>query len=208
MSKPSSDLAVVPARYGKAFAIARGQVAKVINTHGQQVLDTWAFNRDDLGEYLSMDQTRSINSAIYIKTGDRLVTNHRRPILTILEDTSPGRHDTLLCACNRAIYEELGVTTYHRNCVDNLHEALGALGLSVPFTPAPLNLFMNIPIAANGAVERLPPASRPGDYLALRAEMNLVLVLSACPQDITVINGGQPTDAHVQILAAGAAAKT
>lgn len=202
---PETSPVVVPARYGKAIALDRGQIAKVINTHGQQVLDTWAFNRKDLGEYLSMDQTRSINSKIYIAEGDRLVSNHRRPILTILKDTSPGRHDTLLCACNRGVYEELGVKDYHRNCVDNLHEALGALGFSVPFTPAPLNLFMNIPITADGAVERLAPASRPGDYLMLRAEMDLVLVFSACPQDITVINGGQPTDAHVQVLPAGAA---
>jgi hypothetical protein len=204
MTSAALETIVIPARHGKAFSIDRGQAAKLINTHGQQVLDTWAFNRDDLGEYLSMDQTRSINSTIYIKTGSTLVTNHRRPILTILEDTSPGRHDTLLCACNRAIYTELGVTTYHRNCVDNLHEALGALGLSVPFTPAPLNLFMNIPVKGDGAIERLAPASRPGDYILLRAEIDLVLVLSACPQDITLINGGQPTDAHVQILEAAA----
>ena len=88
MTRAAPEAIVIPARYGKAFSIDRGQVAKLINTHGQQVLDTWAFNRGDLGEYLSMDQTRSINSTIYIKTGSTLVTNHRRPILTILEDTS------------------------------------------------------------------------------------------------------------------------
>jgi len=190
----------VPARHAKAFSVDRGQVIKVINTHGQQVLDTWAFNRADLGEHLSMEHTRSFNSAIYVAIGQRLVTNLRRPILTVLEDTSPGRHDTLLCACNKAVYAELGCTVYHRNCDDNLHEALAELGLSVAHTPAPLNLFMNIPVNGDGTIERLPPASAPGDFVLFRAELDLIVVFSACPQDITTINAGRPTDAHVAIL--------
>jgi uncharacterized protein YcgI (DUF1989 family) len=200
MSDPA--LTLIPARHGKAAFVDAGQRIRVVNTHGSQVLDTWAFNRHDLREHMSMEHTRSFNSKIYAGAGDTMVTNRRRPILHWLEDSSPGRHDTLLCACNRYIYEELGCRAYHRNCSDNLHEALAALGLSAPETPSPLNLFMNIPVDADGSITRLPPASRPGDHVLLRAEVDLVLVFSACPQDITPINGPActPLDAHFAII--------
>src|SRR5215831_5853436 len=128
---------LVPARYGKAARIRAGQHVTVINTYGSQVLDTWAFNSHDVGESMSMEHTRSINSRIYPRVGDPLVTNRRRPILTIIEDTSPGIHDTVLCACNRYLYEGLGAGISHRNCEDNLHEALSELGLNIPSTPSP-----------------------------------------------------------------------
>ena len=197
----SFDLIRVPACHGKAALVRQGQRVRVVNTHGSQVLDTWAFSRADPAEHMSMEHTRSFNSKLFHAVGDAMVTDRRRPILRWVKDTSPGRHDALLPACNRAIYEELGCREYHRNCADNLHEALAELGLSVSFTPSPLNLFMNIPIGADGAVVRLPPASRRGDQVVLRAEMDLVIVVSACPQDITPINGPActPTDAHFAI---------
>ena len=87
------------------------------------------------------------------------------------------------------IYRELGVEGYHRNCSDNFHEALAELNIVLPFTPASLNLFMSVPVAPDGVVDRLPPKAKAGDAVILRAEMRLVLILSACPQDITPING-------------------
>jgi len=197
----TSGSILIQARCGKAVHIQRGQHVKVINTYGTQVLDTWAFNSDDVGEYMSMEHTRSINSRIYPRLGDSLVTNRRRPILTIIEATSPGIHDTVLCACNRYIYEELGAGPSHRNCEDNLHEALGELGLTIPSTPSPLNLFMNTPVRADGSIERLPPHSKPGDHIIMRADMDIVIVFSACPQDITPINGPEltPRDARFEV---------
>jgi uncharacterized protein len=193
----------IPARHAKAIQVEVGQRVKVINTFGQQVLDTWAFSDSDPGEYMSMEHSRSRLSKVNPNAGDTLVTNSRRPILTLVEDTSPGIHDTLLCPCNAALYRELGCTAYHRNCEDNLHEALAELGRDVAWTPAALNLFMNTPFDAQGIIDRKPPASRAGDHVVLRAEMDLVLVLSACPQDLSVINemARQPTDAHVEGLA-------
>jgi len=193
-----SALEVVPARHGKAVPLARGQTVKVINTHGTQVLDTWSFGRDDMREFMSMEHSRSFNSKIMLGVGDSYVSERRRPMLKVIEDTSPGIHDTLLCACNRYIYEEQGCREYHRNCADNLHEALSALGCTFPFTPGPLNLFMNIPVDPDHSIRRLPPASRAGDFVRLRAEMDLVVVFSACPQDMSPINGDAktPRDAH------------
>ena len=197
----TADMTTIPARRGKAVALTRGQEIDVVNTHGQQVLDTWAFNRDDLAEHMSMEHTRSYLSKLTPAVGDRIVTNARRPILVITEDTSPGIHDTLLPACNAAIYRELGCTEYHGSCEDNLHEALAALQLSVAGTPNPFNLFMNIGVNADRTVRRDHPRSKPGDRVRLRAEMDLILVFSACPQDITPINGPDltPTDAHYAV---------
>ena len=200
-SLATSPLEVVPARHGRAIWLAKGQTIKIVSVHGTQVLDLWAFNADDLGEYMSMEHTRSKNSKITLSVGDSYVSDRRRPMLTVLEDTSPGIHDTLLCACNLYIYEESGCREYHRNCSDNLHEALAEIGLKFLFTPGPLNVFMNIPVNEDRSISRLPPSTRPGDYLKLRAEMGLIVVISACPQDLTVINGPDktPRDVHFAV---------
>src|SRR5260370_8000012 len=76
----------IPARKGKAAFIAKGQIIKVINTHGQQVVDTWAFNRADITEFMSMEHSRAGLQKIIPAPGDSMLTNHRRPILTSVED--------------------------------------------------------------------------------------------------------------------------
>jgi uncharacterized protein YcgI (DUF1989 family) len=191
----------IPARRGKATTLAAGEVARVINTHGEQVVDTWAFNRHDITEFMSMEHTRATLRRLIPRTGDVLLSNHRRPILTILEDTSGGIHDTLMAACDRYRYAELGCKEYHGNCTDNLAQALAELDLAPPETPSPLNLFMNIPWTSEGVLTFEPPVSTPGSYIRLRAEMDLVVAFSACPQDILPINGraGKPTEAHFRV---------
>lgn len=196
-----AELGLIPARHGKAVLLRKGETIEVINTHGNQVLDTWAFNANDVSENMSMEHTRSVNSRIYAAAGDVLSSNRRRPILRFESDSSPGRHDTLLCACNQAVYTELGVHNYHRNCQDNLYEALREFDVKPPSAPSPLNLFMNVTIGADGTVIRKPPASKAGDQVELVAEMDVIMVFSSCPQDITPINGPSltPSDAHYRI---------
>lgn len=192
----------IPARKGKATRVRKGQTVRVINTKGQQVVDTWAFNADDLHEFMSMEHSRVSLGGIIPKVGGILVTNKRRPIMILVEDTSGGIHDTLLAACDRYRYEGLGCTEHHDNCTDNLAAGLAELGLSPPETPAPLNLFMNIPVIDGNAIDYLPPVSTPGSYVALRAEMDCILAFSACPQDMVPINGTamRPTEAHFEIV--------
>ena len=84
----------IPARKGKAARMRKGQIVKIINTRGQQVVDTWAFSAEDLSELMSMEHSR-------VSIGGIFVTNKRRPILTVVEDTSGGIHDTLVAACDR-----------------------------------------------------------------------------------------------------------
>ena len=192
----------IPARKGKAARLGQGQIVKVINTGGQQVVDTWAFGAADLAEFMSMEHSRVALGHLIPAVGDALVTNQRRPILTIVEDTSGGVHDTLFAACDRWRYALLGCPGYHDNCTDNLLAALAEFALSAPEVPAPLNLFMNIPVVDGNRVEVRPPVSTPGSYVALRAEMDCILAFSACPQDMLPVNGlaMRPTHAHFEIL--------
>ncbi len=200
----SSSRITIPARRGKAALLQRGDHIRVINTHGQQVIDTWAFCLDDLTECMSMEHLRTTLGRINVTVGDPLVTTRRRPILRLIEDTSPGVHDTLLAACDRYRYELLGCTTYHDNCTDNLAAAMAALDLHPPKTPSPWNLFMNIPVQGDGRIAFEPPVCRPGDSVLLRAEMDCVIAFSTCPQDMVPINGVActPTEAHFEIESA------
>ena len=198
----ASSLLTIPARGGKACRIAAGRSVRVVNTHGQQVVDTWAFNAADLSEFMSMEHSRTYISRIMARVGDSMVTNKRRPILSMIEDTTAGLHDTLLAACDRYRYELLGCDGYHDNCTDNLAAAMAELGLTPPQTPSPWNLFMNIPVAPDGELSFQPPVCRPGDHVLLRAEMDCVIAFSACPQDMVPINGVTctPTEAHFELL--------
>ncbi len=157
----ATSLVTIPARRGKAAFVAEGQHVKVVNTHGQQVVDTWAFRRDDVTEFMSMEHSRTAIGRTMPVLGQSMVTNHRRPILTLVEDTSGGVHDTLLAACDRYRYELLGCTEYHDNCTDNLAAALAELGLTQPETPSPWNLFMNIPVGPDGGSASSRPSQAP-----------------------------------------------
>lgn len=182
-----------------------GDIVRVVNTHGGQVVDTWAFTQEDLDEHMSMAHSHAALSKVLPTTGDTMVSNRRRPMLTFIEDTAGGLHDTVIAACDRYRYELLGVVGHHDNCTDNLRDALAEFGLEPRLTPPPLNLFMNIPIAADGTVSFQPSIAAPGSHVALRAERDLVVVFSACPQDIVPINGADciPKDAHFEILRTG-----
>ena len=197
----STSMLTIPARRGAAARVAKGQRITVINTHGAQVVDTWAFSASDVTEWMSMECSRAWFLKLRASVGDTFLTNQRRPILSLVEDTSGGAHDTLIAACDAPRYRLLGVESHHDNCRENLHAALAALAIRVPATPSPLNLFMNIPWTADGTLAWAEPLSAPGSRVVLRAEMDLVIAFSACPQDILPINGktGTTTEAHFTI---------
>lgn len=199
--KISAPLRVtIPARHARAAFVSKGAKIKVINTHGTQVVDCWAFNAANTTEFMSMEHCRVSFERYRPKRGDVMVTNQRRPVLKIMEDTAGGAHDTLLAACDRYRYEQLGHKGYHRNCTDNLWEAMISTGYKITETPSPFNLWQNTPVESDGTIKPNPPQYRKGDYIVMRAEMNLVICLSACPQDITSINGNKPRTAHFEIL--------
>jgi hypothetical protein len=195
-----SELRHIPARKSAAARLRLGQAIEIVNTHGHQVVDAWAFNADDLAEFMSMEHIRATLTRVYPRAGDDLVTNRRRPILHFAEDTSPGIHDTLMAACDDYRYGLLGCKEYHDNCTDNLHAALRRIGLKASETPSPFNLWMNTPVHADGRITWAAPVSKPGDRVVLRAAMDCVVAMSCCPQDILPINAGKPTEAHYRVI--------
>ena len=203
----NASLHTIPARRGKAAHVRKGQQVRMINTHGTQVVDCWAWNAGDLAEHMSMEASRVYTQRLNPKIGDSFVTVRRKPILTLVEDTSPGIHDTFMAACDRHRYELLGVKSYHRNCLDNMMEAMRAIGAPPPFPIlASFNVFMNIAVQQDGqALATRPALSKPGDYISLRAEMDCLVALSACPQDIVPIQGADnvPQPFHYAILDGG-----
>ena len=186
-----SELQLIPARGYAAARMKKGQTLKVINTYGQQVIDFWAFVDTDMTEYMSMHHTHAALLKIIPAVGDTLVTTKRRGIMTILEDTTPGIHDTVMPSCDRYRYQQLGCEEYHLNCKDNLEMALDDIDLKRPVHPAPFNLFMNIPVSDvdNNSISWQPCQASAGEYILMRAEIDCVVAFSSCPQDIVPING-------------------
>jgi uncharacterized protein YcgI (DUF1989 family) len=193
---------VIAARTGRALRMARGETVRVINLHGSQVVDTWAFCADDPSEFMSMEHSRTYWLRANPVVGDTLLTNLRCPIATLVADTSPCVHDTLIAACDKARYMQLSGDTGHENCADNLTSSLAQMGICLPGIPAPLNLFMNVAILDGGRLEFRAPVCKPGDYVDLRAERDLVMVFSACPQDILPVNALHPRDVAIMVIGA------
>ncbi len=192
----------IPAGHGHALRLGEGRAARITLIEGPQVVDAWAFRPPDLDEFLSTEHTRSCLERLIPATGDAFHSNRRRPMLTIVEDTSPGAHDLLLSACDQARYTLLGHDRPHRNCADNLTGALGALGHRPPEIPSPVNLFERVTVGEDGTLAIRPPLARAGDHITLRAECDLILVLSACPMDIAPTNGPdrRPKPVAVEVL--------
>ena len=185
------------ARRGKAAFVAAGQTITVINTHGEQVSTQSVLSRGSL-EFVERAHAHSL----HLVPGPATSCAPTGAGSDMTEDTSGGIHDTLIAACDRYRYAFLGVEDHHDNCTDNLFAAMQALGLVPPEVPSPLNLFMNIPWTPGGTLGfAAPPKPVPGGYVRLRAEMDLVIAFSACPQDILPINGkaDKPVEAHFTI---------
>jgi uncharacterized protein len=190
----------VPAREGRGVRVSAGQRFRVIDVEGGQVADTFAFRADDVSEYHSAEHTRAYVSRLFPRPGEHFVTNHRRPILRLEDDSSPGIHDMLCAACDPERYTGLGVEGWHASCQENLRTAMAELGFDAVEVPQPINLFMNIPVAPDGSLGWEPAPTRPGDGAVLRAVSDCVVVVSACPQDIVPINHGNPTSLEIELL--------
>ncbi|WP_304454266.1 urea carboxylase-associated family protein [Nocardiopsis sp. YSL2] len=196
----SSVRTVVPARHARSVRVEAGRSVRVVDTDGGQVGDVFAFVADDPAEYHSAGHTRAHLSRLFPRKGETFVTNRRRPLLTLVEDTSPGAHDMLVPACDPQRYADLGADPGHRSCAANLAEAAAAHGISVTDAPQPINVFMNIPVIDGTDIAWHSARSRPGDAITFRAELDCVVIVSACPQDLVGINGEGPTPLAIEVL--------
>ena len=195
----------VPAGEGRAVVVNEGQTVRVTDVEGSQVGDLFAFAVADPGEYASAEHTRVAIRKLFPRPGDPVLTNRRRPILSVTEDTSPGRHDMLYAACDAARYELLGAGPSHRSCVANLRQALREQGIEAPTVPQPLNVFMDVRVQPDGTLVSYPASSRPGDHIAFRAATDCLIVLSSCPMDIVEISSGGITPLELRVYEAGTA---
>ena len=180
----------MPGGEGRAILVRAGQIARVTDVMGGQVGDLFAVSEADPGEYASAGHTRPAIRKLFPRPGDPVLTNRRRPILTVREDTSPGRHDMLYAACDPARYASLGAAPGHRSCAGNLVEALGAYNTALVTVPQPLNVFMDVRPERDGTLVSHPASSQAGDFIEFRAELDCLIVLSSCPMDIVPISAG------------------
>lgn len=190
----------VPAREGRGVRIAAGQSFRIVDLEGSQVGDLFAYNANDVREYHSAQHTRAVVDRLFPVPGEQFQSNLRRPILTFVADDSPGVHDMLIAACDPARFEQLGVKGWHASCQENLQTVMAGFGFSDIVVPQSINLFMNIPVRHDGTIEWLPAPTKAGDSVTLRAEFDCFIVLSACPQDIIVINDKAPSPMAIEVL--------
>jgi uncharacterized protein YcgI (DUF1989 family) len=189
---------VIPAGHARMWRMRAGERVTIAQTEGHQVGDLVAFNGADVTEFLSPSHTRRCLNAIRLTRGASLYTNHREPILDLVEDTV-GVHDFLAPACDPYRYRrDFGVED-HRSCRMNFVETLAPLDLPAWRIPDPVNLFQHSPVLADGRYLSAASPAGPGDYVTLLARMDLVAACSACPQDLAPTNAGRPTDLRVRL---------
>ena len=183
---------------GTGFSLDKGQVLRVIDPEGEQVSDIIAFARTDKSEWLSSGRSIDYNNTVYLTTGHVLYSNRSNPMFTILEDRV-GRHDFLLTPCSSETFEILyeGHEGYHPSCLENLTKNLERFGILVDDVPTTFNAFMNVDILPSGELKIGPPLSGPGDFLDLRAEMDLIVGVTACSAEMSNNYSFKPIEVEV-----------
>lgn len=168
-------------RSGVAFTMGKDQQLAVIDPCGEQVADLLAFNRADTREAISSGRTLDYASKIYLTAGDPIYSNRSNVMLDIVED-SVGRHDFLLTPCSKDTFRIIyGDDAPHRGCFGNLAAALAPYGIEPDMIPTAFNCFMNVPVdGSTGKLTVQPPLSKAGDKIVFKAQMDLIIGLTAC----------------------------
>jgi uncharacterized protein YcgI (DUF1989 family) len=189
----------IPACEAQGVHVNAGSSFRVIDVEGGQVCDLWAFVADDPSEWHAAECTRAAARRLFPALGESFVTNRRRPILTLVADHSPGTHDMLIAACDPQRYAQYGVEHPHPSCAENLSKVLAEHDVKVEQVPQPINLFMNTQPTPDGRIVNEPAVTRPGDSVTLRAELDALVVVSACPFDVFPISSGGLTDLAIEL---------
>ncbi len=186
---------VVPARAPWSARLSKGQSVRFIDLEGRQAIDLLCFGvapHEGQVERYHMPNTIKIPKNIFVGKGSVLYSQFARPMMTVTAD-SCGGHDTIFGCCSFAC-DELRYGRHNAECCQrNFEREMARHGIGPEHVVANLNLFMNVPVGADGAAEILDGQSKPGDYVDLRAEMDLIVVISNCPQELNPAAGGGPT---------------
>ncbi len=187
----------IPARGRTAFVMRAGQVLRIVDVAGQQVADLICFRLDDHADKLSVHNTLLLNQTIYITTGHTLQSTVCTTMMTIVEDTV-GVHDLIAGSCS----EQTNAVRYGvrgtPSCRRNFELALQPHGIPLREIPYSFNIFMNVPVTSE-STKIVEPVSKPGDLIDLRAEVDLLVAISNCPQQRNPCNAFNPTELHTLV---------
>jgi len=165
---------------GTAFTIKKDQVLRITDIEGSQVVDLVSYGNRDPQQYLSSPRTMDYNNKVYFTTGNLLYSDQSEPMWTILDDLV-GKHCFLFAPCDQKMFElTYDVTERHPNCLENLSTSLSPYGIAPQQIFVPFNVFMHAEITNTGEIKIKPPLSNPGDFIKLRAEMEMIVGISAC----------------------------
>ena len=195
---------VVPARRPWSHALKAGEVLRIIDLHGQQAVDALFYALPDTTERYSMQDTQLAAGAPYVNTGTVLMSNRGRALLTVVADTV-GNHDTSVgcCSCESNSIRFGHETRYMHSCRENFILELSKHGMTKRDIVPNVNFFMNVPILPDGEFNVTDGVSVPGNYVDVRAETDVLCVISNCPQLNNPCNGYVPTPIRLIVTAAG-----
>jgi urea carboxylase-associated protein 1 len=180
--------------------VRKGETIRIIDSEGQQAVDTIFYRADDFAERYSAQDTVRAQGAAYISTGTRIISNEGNVMLTMVADTS-GRHDTAAgaCSCESNTVRFGHETRYLHACRDNFVLEVTKHGMGKRDVVPNINFFMNVPIEPSGEMTIVDGLSKPGDYVELVAAMDVLCVISNCPQINNPCNGFNPTPIRILI---------
>ncbi len=191
---------LVPAEAPWSGLVKKGQVIRIIDSEGQQAVDTLFYRADDYAERYSAQDTLRVQGSAYVGVGTKIVSNEGNVMLTVTAD-SCGRHDTMAgaCSCESNTVRFGHETRYLHACRDNFLLEVSRYGMGKRDIVPNINFFMNVPIAPSGVMTIVDGLSRPGDHVELVAEMDVLCVISNCPQVNNPCNGFNPTPIQVLV---------
>jgi len=191
---------VVPATTGWNRVIRAGETLRIVDLEGQQAVDFLCFDAADPRDRYSATNTLKVQGSAFIGLGTVLYADSGKPLLRVTDDTL-GRHDTIYGCCSEANNRlRYGVAGTH-SCYANFESELAKHGLGRDAIVANVNFFMHVPIAADGGLGVAADVSPPGSHVDLLAEVDTLVVLSACPQVHNPCNGYNPTPVRVIVIA-------
>ena len=179
---------IVPPCTPWSARIAKGQILRLIDIEGQQAIDFLCFNADNPAERYHAPNTIKVPCNIFLGKGSILRSSLARPMMTIVADTC-GRHDTIFGCCSFEVDEVRYRKTNAESCQRNFERELAKHSLGPEHVVPNVNFFMYVPVNADGDAEIKPSLSKPGDYVDLRAEMDVLAVLSNCPEALNPATG-------------------
>ena len=193
---------VVPACQPWSARLKKGDRLRLIDLEGRQAVDFLCYNAADTAERYNAANTLKLNNNIYLGEGCVLWSVRARKMMTIVED-SCGYHDTLYGCCSIEVDEVRFGKTNPRGCQSNFEAELAKYGMGAKDMAANINFFMYVPVAADGALAIAEGLSKAGDFVELRAEMDLLVVISNCPERDNQAAGGEPTPVRAIVYTPG-----